>query len=290
MASFSCAFSGAARCERPRCARAATSAIDQPGRFGQGPEEKEGCAGDTCGFGGRAELMDCLHVGASVAERRPSRPSGARAHRPYPRPGRAGQSTIVVNRPRIVAATARGAKLREPHMPNLMPNLTPPIRRAVADDARALADLVNFAGEGMPLHLWRGLAEPGASEAEIWEIGRARQAAKVETDEIYVVDEGQGAIAGLTGYAIGARRRGSSRPRPRRLRPAAPAQRNRSAGRRGTAAGPRPGRRRAATPRRPGGPRSGRHRGRRGRRRGSAAGPWSSRRRGAAGSSGSQCS
>ena len=63
---------------------------------------------------------------------------------------------------------------------------------------------MNFAGEGMPLHLWRALAAPGAAEEDVWAIGRARQAKKIETDEIYVVDEGAGAIAGLTGYAIGA--------------------------------------------------------------------------------------
>ncbi len=52
-----------------------------------------------------------------------------------------------------------------------MVNLSAPYRRASADDALALAELVNIAGEGMPLYLWTGMAEPGQSP---WDIGQQR--------------------------------------------------------------------------------------------------------------------
>lgn len=84
-----------------------------------------------------------------------------------------------------------------------MPTLTSPIRRATAEDAPALTDLVNFAGEGMPYFLWSGLAPKGASDAEIWALGRERQAEQAAKKEIYVVDSGDGVRAAMTGYTIG---------------------------------------------------------------------------------------
>ena len=80
-----------------------------------------------------------------------------------------------------------------------MINLKPPIRRAIAADAVALSDLVDFAGEGMPSHLWRQMAGDGEDP---WQIGRQRQAKKAEEGQIFVIDEGEGAIASLTGYPI----------------------------------------------------------------------------------------
>ena len=79
--------------------------------------------------------------------------------------------------------------------------LTPPFRLATAADAAPLADLVNFAGEGLPLYLWTGMATDGQDP---WDIGRARQAAKAREGQIVVADFGQGAVASLTGYVIGA--------------------------------------------------------------------------------------
>ena len=78
--------------------------------------------------------------------------------------------------------------------------LEPPLRLAAETDGGALADLVNFAGEGLPLHIWTGLTKPGEDP---WEIGRSRQRDKARDGRIVVVDLGQGAIASLTGYAIG---------------------------------------------------------------------------------------
>lgn len=44
-------------------------------------------------------------------------------------------------------------------------------RRASVDDAHAMAELVNFAGEGLPLYLWSRMAGAGESA---WDVGRAR--------------------------------------------------------------------------------------------------------------------
>ena len=78
--------------------------------------------------------------------------------------------------------------------------LDPPFRLATEADAPQLADLVNFAGEGLPLYLWQGLAEDGQDP---WAVGRARQEAKAREGQIVVADLGDGAVASLTGYAIG---------------------------------------------------------------------------------------
>jgi ribosomal protein S18 acetylase RimI-like enzyme len=52
-----------------------------------------------------------------------------------------------------------------------MIELTHPFRRAEPADCDALAELVNFAGEGLPLHLW---ARAAASGRTGWDIGRER--------------------------------------------------------------------------------------------------------------------
>jgi ribosomal protein S18 acetylase RimI-like enzyme len=46
-------------------------------------------------------------------------------------------------------------------------------RPARREDASILAELVNYAGEGMPLYLWGKLAGPGETA---WEVGRKRAA------------------------------------------------------------------------------------------------------------------
>lgn len=81
-----------------------------------------------------------------------------------------------------------------------MIDLSAPFRLATPADAPALAELVNFAGEGLPLHVWTGMAAPGQDP---WDFGRDRQAKKAAEGPIVVADLGDGAIAGLTGYPIG---------------------------------------------------------------------------------------
>lgn len=76
------------------------------------------------------------------------------------------------------------------------------IRRAAAGDAAVLAELVHIASEGFAEVFWRQQAAPGQDP---WEIGRRRQLQKVEDEatEVWVVDNGTGVVAGLTGYPIG---------------------------------------------------------------------------------------
>jgi ribosomal protein S18 acetylase RimI-like enzyme len=52
-----------------------------------------------------------------------------------------------------------------------MIELIAPFRLAEAKDAPALAELVNFAGEGLPLYLWDRLKQPGQTA---WDVGLER--------------------------------------------------------------------------------------------------------------------
>jgi ribosomal protein S18 acetylase RimI-like enzyme len=80
--------------------------------------------------------------------------------------------------------------------------LDPPFRAALIEDAPILAELVNYAGDGLPLHLWSKMAAPGESA---WEVGR-RRAARPEGGFSYrnaTIIEHRGACAGcLIGYEI----------------------------------------------------------------------------------------
>jgi ribosomal protein S18 acetylase RimI-like enzyme len=97
-----------------------------------------------------------------------------------------------------------------------MIDLKPPIRRATAADAAALADFINIAGEGLPLYLWSLMAAEGEDP---WEIGRRRQAGKAEDGQAYVIDEGAGAVAGLSGYPIPAVPEPAADDEPAMIRP-----------------------------------------------------------------------
>jgi len=83
-----------------------------------------------------------------------------------------------------------------------MTELKPPLRPARTEDAPVLAELVNHAGEGMPLYFWEQLASPGQSP---WEVGVSR-AARDDGSFSYrnaFVIEGRGRVAGcLIGYEI----------------------------------------------------------------------------------------
>lgn len=80
--------------------------------------------------------------------------------------------------------------------------LDPPLRPARLEDAPALAELVNHAGDGLPLHLWGKMADLGESA---WDVGR-RRAARPEGGFSYrnaTVIEQQGECAGcLIGYPL----------------------------------------------------------------------------------------
>jgi ribosomal protein S18 acetylase RimI-like enzyme len=76
------------------------------------------------------------------------------------------------------------------------------IRTATLPDAGALAELVNFAGEGLPLYLWTKVAENGEDP---WSVGRGR-ARREEGSFSYrnaVVIEEDGSVAAcLIGYPL----------------------------------------------------------------------------------------
>ncbi len=78
------------------------------------------------------------------------------------------------------------------------------IRAAVRSDCTELAQLINFAGEGLPLYLWQQMAGPGEDP---WEIGRER-AARDSGSFSYrnsIVAEADGKVVGaLVGYPVAA--------------------------------------------------------------------------------------
>jgi ribosomal protein S18 acetylase RimI-like enzyme len=75
-------------------------------------------------------------------------------------------------------------------------------RPATVDDAGVLAELINYAGEGLPLYLWSQMAQPGEAA---WDVGR-RRAAREEGSFSYrnaTMIERDGQCAGcLIGYEI----------------------------------------------------------------------------------------
>ncbi|HEX8375585.1 MAG TPA: GNAT family N-acetyltransferase [Geminicoccaceae bacterium] len=80
--------------------------------------------------------------------------------------------------------------------------LEPPFRRATPDDAHALAELIDMAGEGLPSYLWARMAEPGEG---VWDVGR-RRARREEGSFSYrnavVVEVAGRVVACLVGYPL----------------------------------------------------------------------------------------
>ena len=78
------------------------------------------------------------------------------------------------------------------------------IRDATTNDCAELAQLINFAGEGLPLYLWRQAAAPGGDP---WQIGRERAARETGSFAFRnaVIAEVDGKVAGtLMGYPLNA--------------------------------------------------------------------------------------
>jgi ribosomal protein S18 acetylase RimI-like enzyme len=83
-----------------------------------------------------------------------------------------------------------------------MIELEPPFRYAKPDDAPALAELIIFAGEGLPLYLWTNMAEPGESP---WAVGRRRALREVGSfsyRHAVVGEAGGRTVASLVGDAL----------------------------------------------------------------------------------------
>jgi ribosomal protein S18 acetylase RimI-like enzyme len=80
--------------------------------------------------------------------------------------------------------------------------LRPPFRRATIQDARVLAELVNEAGEGLPVYLWTQMAAPGEDP---WEVGRKRAEREIGSfsyrNAIVLEQEGQ-VLACVIGYGL----------------------------------------------------------------------------------------
>lgn len=77
-----------------------------------------------------------------------------------------------------------------------------PVRPATIADAAALADFVNMAGEGLPLHLWKGMAGPGK---DAWEFGRRRamrESGSFSYRNAILLEERRRVVACLVGYRL----------------------------------------------------------------------------------------
>ena len=77
-----------------------------------------------------------------------------------------------------------------------------PYRRASQDDALELAELINMAGEGIPLYLWEGMAEAGET---VWDVGQRRarrEEGSFSWRNAVVREDGGTAVATLIGYPL----------------------------------------------------------------------------------------
>ena len=82
-----------------------------------------------------------------------------------------------------------------------MPNTTA-FRPGRIDDAAVLAELANYAGEGMPLYLWGKLASPGETA---WDVGRlraSRETGSFSYRNATVIERAGHAAGSLIGYVI----------------------------------------------------------------------------------------
>jgi ribosomal protein S18 acetylase RimI-like enzyme len=80
--------------------------------------------------------------------------------------------------------------------------LDSPFRPGRIDDAALLCELVNYAGEGLPLYLWGKSATP---EMDAWAVGRnraARETGAFSYRNAAMIEDDGAAVGGLIGYAI----------------------------------------------------------------------------------------
>ena len=83
-----------------------------------------------------------------------------------------------------------------------MTDLDPQVRFATQSDAAALADLINFAGEGLLLYLWQQMT---TGDETAWDVGR-RRARRTEGGFSYrnatILEGRDGVLATLIGYPL----------------------------------------------------------------------------------------
>jgi ribosomal protein S18 acetylase RimI-like enzyme len=83
-----------------------------------------------------------------------------------------------------------------------MIELAPPHRRATVDDAKALAELIDMAGEGLPSYLWARMAEPGESVAEVGQRRARRDEGSFSWRNAVLREERGRPVAALIGYPL----------------------------------------------------------------------------------------
>ncbi|KAB2912122.1 MAG: GNAT family N-acetyltransferase [Hyphomicrobiaceae bacterium] len=80
--------------------------------------------------------------------------------------------------------------------------LEQPFRRATADDAAALVDLVDFASEGLALYLWTKIAGPRGDARAIGRERAARETGSFSYRNAVVLEREGRVVAGLIGYPL----------------------------------------------------------------------------------------
>ena len=78
----------------------------------------------------------------------------------------------------------------------------PRFRPARIDDARVLAELVNYAGEGLPLYLWGKMAGPDETPEEVGRKRAERQTGSFSYRNATIVEHQGRAAGALIGYPI----------------------------------------------------------------------------------------
>ena len=76
------------------------------------------------------------------------------------------------------------------------------LRPARREDASVLAELVNYAGEGLPLYLWTKLAEPGETACEVGRRRAAREEGSFSYRNATIIEHDGQAAGSLIGYEI----------------------------------------------------------------------------------------
>jgi ribosomal protein S18 acetylase RimI-like enzyme len=76
------------------------------------------------------------------------------------------------------------------------------IRPARPEDAAALAKLVNYAGEGLPLHLWSKMADTGQDAWSIGEERAAREVGSFSYRNAIIMDHNGKPVGALIAYGI----------------------------------------------------------------------------------------
>lgn len=81
-----------------------------------------------------------------------------------------------------------------------MIELIPPFRRGELTDAPALAELVNFAGEGLPLYLWDKLKQPGETACDVGRNRASREQGSFSYRNAVIAEIDSRCVACLIGY------------------------------------------------------------------------------------------